>query len=188
MKYFKKIQIPGWEILKEKYNHYISFYETKLFLKLPQSDIPFLEKLILPEIEKQFKTNTFISEAFLFFMKENHNRGMHVDGHILDRSTTYNWGLNFPILNCDESEMKWYDGDYELYPTSSPNGARYLGINWKNTPNEVDSTIINQPTLVYVNIPHTVINYSNNPRLLLSVRFRPDLFDGKLIDLDTETL
>ena len=77
--------------------------------------------------------------------------------------------------------MSWYDGDYKLSVTTKPGGLPYLNVDWNSDPVEVASKIMFEPALVRVNIPHSVKNYSNQARMLLSIRFTPDLFfsDGQ---------
>jgi hypothetical protein len=176
MKYSQSIQISRWQEISEKYNHYVSMVDKVKALHLPKEEFSFLESIVLDDLETQLNSKHRIQRAMLFFMYGNSNRGIHVDGDQLDRSKIPMWGLNIPILNCDNSEMKWYDGKYELEVISTPTGLDYLGLTWLDGPREIESIKIDKPTLIYANIPHTVVNYSDAPRVLLSLRFDPDLY------------
>ena len=88
------------------------------------------------------------------------------------------YGLNIPIMNYENAMMKWYD-----YSDKS---------NWKNDYVEprdllynsrggvpidpskcvvVDQTVIDRPTAVRTDIPHSVDNPNDGARVILSIRF-----------------
>jgi hypothetical protein len=50
-----------------------------------------------------------------------------------------------------------------------------LQIDWETEPSLANWKIIDTPTLVKINIPHHIENLSDLPRLMLSVRFTPDI-------------
>ena len=111
---------------------------------------------------------------------------IHVDGTLENPYTiSYGkvnvksvYGLNIPIMNYENAIMKWYD-----YSDKS---------NWKNDYVEprdllfnsrggvpidsskcvvVDQTVIDRPTAVRTDIPHSVDNPNDGTRVLLSIRF-----------------
>ena len=71
--------------------------------------------------------------------------------------------------------MNWYSGEYTLSETKTPEGLALLKINWNCDPAIIESTVVDVPTIVKVNTPHNVDNRSNKHRLMLSIRWIPDL-------------
>jgi len=175
MKYSKSIEIPRWTEISEKYKHYISVADKLKSIRLPKEELLYLESVISENFKISVGTTPIINDALLFFTLGNKNRGIHVDGDSLDRSHLCKWGLNIPILNCANAEMKWYNGVYDLTVINNPIGLTHLTINWKEGPYEIESLVIDKPVLVHIDTPHTVINYSSDIRIMLSVRFRPSL-------------
>jgi hypothetical protein len=142
----------------------------------------------LGETEKQsikalLKTSRSIAWAILFIQGPRHTQKLHVDGFSTNRKGSRNWALNIPIKNTLDSEQIWYDGRYTLDLKDSLGALKYLDLIWSTEKEEVHREVIAQPTIVRINSPHHVINYSDQSRFMLSVRFDPDL-DGDLpIDL-----
>lgn len=101
--------------------------------------------------------------------------GIHIDGYSMDRKNASNFAINIPILNCEQGYMNWYSGAYELTETKTKEGLKHLKINWKEEPVIAERAIIDSPTIVRVNIPHNVENLSDKRRLMLSIRYVPDL-------------
>ena len=80
--------------------------------------------------------------------------------------------------------MQWFDGDYlhqerEDAPNlDSPYKADEMQLirpKWTGARYLKDSKTLNEPTIVQVNIPHTVHNYSTKTRVVLAIRFTPDI-------------
>lgn len=113
--------------------------------------------------------------AILFGNGPGQSAGIHIDGYSLERKNASNFALNIPILNCEHGYMNWYDGEYELEEDKTKEGLKLLKIEWKEEPKIIERALINEPTLVKVNVPHNVENLSNQQRLMLSIRFVPDL-------------
>jgi len=124
-----------------------------------------------------------LKSAMFFFLKGKKHQGLHIDGFRLDRRKAADIALNVPIENCTDSRMVWYDGEYTAIENSKPplnlatNGPRtkYLELSWKGDPMLLDHVVINCPMLVRINIPHQVVNNSENRRVMLSLRFTPDI-------------
>jgi hypothetical protein len=99
---------------------------------------------------------------------------MHVDGFSTERKGACDWALNIPIASV--GEMSWYGGDYELAKTANGQGLGYLEPVWKTEMRLLDSVSVDRPTIVKINVPHQVINHSTQRRLVLSLRFTPDIY------------
>jgi hypothetical protein len=113
--------------------------------------------------------------AILFGNGPGQSAGIHIDGYSLERKNASNFALNIPILNCEQGYMNWYNGEYELVENKTKEGLKLLKIKWKEEPKVIERALINEPTIVQVNVPHNVENLSDQQRLMLSIRFVPDL-------------
>ena len=113
----------------------------------------------------------------------------HVDGGAIERSPI---GLNLPILNCDNSLMKWWDGSNAKIVNGN---FGYGNIPACRITNEselkcIAETEINQPTFVRTDFIHSVENYNPNPRVLMSVRWVYNKVKGQFFHqvMDYESL
>lgn len=132
-------------------------------------------RLLNVPLAKHGFVNRIPKGAILFGNGPGQSAGIHIDGYSLERKNASNFALNIPILNCDHGYMNWYKGDYDLIENKTKEGLKLLKIEWKNKPEITERALINEPTLVQVNVPHNVENLSNQQRLMLSIRFVPDL-------------
>lgn len=175
--YFKSCELPSWERIVSRYEHMISNAGELHAIELPQKEYAWIYPQLGNTINDVVGTPArIIRGALMFFQVGNHTRGIHVDGWRTSR-VDEKWALNIPIKNCQSSRMVWYDGDYEKTVVLNPIGLPSLHLNWNSEPQEVASCVIDKPTFVRTNVPHTVINYSPQPRCLLSLRFTPELFE-----------
>jgi hypothetical protein len=173
MEFFKEINISNWGTIQlycqSKWDG--KFTTSRSFVG---EELAYLGSMLEPDIKQELGHTVKIKSAIMFINQPGFVQDMHVDGFDPARINASNTALNLPILNCDNGPMSWYDGEY--YLTKSPhNTIKYLKLNWTSGPNLVCKKIINKPTLVKINVPHHIENQSNMPRLMLSVRFSPDI-------------
>lgn len=142
------------------------------------NDVDFM-RFIYNELKEPLEAigfkNTIPKSVILFGVKANTTGSIHVDGFSLERKNASNFAINIPIENCDLGVMNWYGGEYFLSETKTKEDLMYLKLNWKEEPKVVYSEVINSPTIVKVNIPHNVENMMDKHRLILSIRYVPDL-------------
>jgi hypothetical protein len=92
------------------------------------------------------------------------------------------WALNLPILNCQQSYTIWYDAKPKEDITKPvvidgvATTASYVKYK-EETAVEIDRVCSDQALWVNVHTPHSAINYSDKPRIILSLRFSPELDD-----------
>ena len=124
-----------------------------------------------------------VIESLIFQSRPNENPVIHVDGNDVDRTKGSQVALNVPILNCKDSQMIWYDGEYDLsvHTTESNPNVYSLGLKWYRGPNEIFCQEITTPALVRVNVPHRVVNQQDKPRVMLSMRFSPALTFSSIV-------
>jgi hypothetical protein len=174
MKYYNFITLDNWQIIQNKFltnENIIS--SNKNIIMLSKNEQEWIGTQILQNINNFTQIEHKISNAIIFIQKPNIIGTVHVDGITPGRVGHPNWALNIPITNSD-AEMLWYKGKYTLHSNDS-HGVSYLDIQWQSEP-IVDCKIkVNKPVIVNIDAPHSVSNYSNNLRAILSVRFYPDL-------------
>ena len=109
----------------------------------------------------------------LFFKKRNTNPMSYTDCHVdwLNDSPCYT-SLIFPIQNCDNTPMYWYDGEYDLVNHISKNNVASYQIKWKSPGKFLHSVnLVDQPWLCKVNIPHSVYGVGDHYRITCTFRF-----------------
>ena len=176
MKFSIPISIPGWENIAEKYSSWVKFGEEGMHSKLvPTEDWEFILSIVNPAIKKISRVDHKINGCINFFVPPGKTRGIHVDWSSPDWPTKGNWALNIPIANYENSAMEWYAGEYTREMYHRPGGYISDKLTWKTKPVLIESCVINQPTLVYVDIPHDVRNNGTSTRVLMSLRLSPNI-------------
>lgn len=116
-----------------------------------------------------------VSNAIIFGVKPEASIKLHVDGYTLNRDNARNYALNIPLVNCDLGVMHWFGGDYTLTEEKTDEALQYLKITWNSPPHIITSAVIDKPAVVKVDVPHNVHNHSSKHRIILSLRFDPDI-------------
>jgi hypothetical protein len=176
MEYFKEVHIPNWATIQ---SYCISKWDGKFTTSVSflNEELAYLGSLLESDVKQQLGLTVKIKSAIMFINDARFVQDLHIDGYTIERKNASNTALNLPILNCESGPMMWYSGDF--YLTKSPsNTIKYLKINWTTEYKLAATKIINKPTLVCINIPHHIENQSDSPRLMLSVRFTPDIHIG----------
>ena len=173
MDYYKEVIIPNWDEVQQycKLTWDGKFTTAKMFTG---NQLRCLSTLLEPTIQQQTDIAAKIKTAIMFINEPWFKQDMHVDGSTLNRANTSDTALNIPILNCNTAPMMWYSGDFYL-TLAQYKTLKFLEINWTSEYKLAATKIINRPTIVKINVPHHIENHSDAPRLMLSVRFTPDL-------------
>ena len=103
---------------------------------------------------------------------------IHIDSKIRDKGP----GLCIPIIGCEDSWTIFYDiGDVEGKENGSRMTMKYEGsMEWKeDAATEVGRSPSNVPHWNNIFRPHTALTNHNDLRLLLCVRFKPELYDRR---------
>lgn len=186
-KSYHNLNLENWDRLKDRYSSYIDDNITgqKLIIFSQGSEeAEWLEKQILPDLKKYTGLDHKIKVAILGGLCSGNILHEHIDGHYPPKKNSSVWSLNIPIKNYDNFKMLWYDGEYipevrETAPNTTSlfvaDEMQHLRPKWTGIRNLKDSVIINSPTIVQINIPHQVINYSNKTRVVLAIRLTPDI-------------
>jgi hypothetical protein len=146
-------------------------------LNLNEAQIHFLRKpiTIMNEyLQKHYPGIPNLFNCILFHRPGNYPQALHLDCNNNNPPQIMNCAINIPILNCEDSYMEWYNGNYSTSVNSStgPDGIvrKFIDIAWNGQPQIIDKTIIDSPSLVRVGIPHKV-SIINKTRSLITFRF-----------------
>jgi hypothetical protein len=85
--------------------------------------------------------------------------------------------INIPLINCYDAITEFWDTDEDrdlVQYTSS--GSPYIGFD-KNKCRKIDEFTLTKPVIFKTDIPHSVNNYSGQPRLAISLRLVKDPWD-----------
>jgi|Laugresu1bdmlbsd_1035121.scaffolds.fasta_scaffold39422_2 hypothetical protein len=143
------------------------------FLKRPQYILGRYLKENYPDLPSLYN-------CILFRRHGGYQQPIHLDCNNDDPPQGIKCAINIPLLNCDNSYMEWYTGDYEI-SVASVKGRdgivrKHLELIWSDDddddfkPDILDRVIIDTPTLVTVNQPHAV-TVTDRTRCLITFRF-----------------
>ena len=83
------------------------------------------------------------------------------------------WGGEFDVSTI--SNAPDYDSGFKPETRTDVRKLNSLQLTWHGDKHLIDRVVVDEPTIVKVDIPHQVINSSDKVRMLLAVRFTPDL-------------
>lgn len=102
---------------------------------------------------------------------------IHIDDNTFGRCIA----LNIPILNCAGSYTVWYESDEPVKSSADPkslNSAESYSLYYADDKSqEVKRMDANQCAFINVGRPHRPVVEHMLPRVLISARFSPELFD-----------
>lgn len=108
-------------------------------------------------------------------IRHDYQMPVHTDSNNPDRK----YALNFPVINCQESFIVWYDPidpslvQYREYLSGTGTiTAQYYD---RNNVIEIDKAPSDSIMFVNVKVPHNGINLSKDVRAIISLRFTPEL-------------
>lgn len=185
-KSYQEITLKNWDKIRDRYSSKINdnIVGQELVILQDPTELAWLEDNILEDISNLTGLKHKIKLAVLGGLCSGNTLHEHIDGFFPPKPDSSNWSLNIPIKNYENFKMEWFDGDYtptirsESKDDSSPLKAdemQLLRPVWTGNKYIKDSKNIVCPTIVKINIPHTVHNYSNKTRVVLAVRFTPDI-------------
>jgi hypothetical protein len=123
----------------------------------------------VPEIISMFKPLGLDIAMIGFFITHYQVGSIHTDG------TTVPIRINFPILNCENTETKFYRVTGPFKEQSQLNGNGYVQYHPDHC-ELVDSFKLDKAVAMRVLEPHQVVSYTENlPRISCTVAFKQDL-------------
>jgi hypothetical protein len=126
----------------------------------------------IPEIHEMFRPLNLNIKTISFFVTFTAKGTIHKDSgfnHTMPR-------INFPIINCEESETKFYEVNCEPIKMIQPNGENYYRYPNTSKYKHIDSYFLTQPVVFYGSEAHQVCNYGKTqPRISCTVEFHEDI-------------
>lgn len=174
MQLYKHIELADCTAIVERFQGLMPNVATQQSYICTQEDNIWLTDVLESTLGSKLK----LKSAIVFGQGPSSTQAIHVDGNGINRKGASNCALNIPIANCDAGEMIWYSGKFHLSETANTQGLKYLELNWDEEKQIQQSIIVDKPTIVKIDVPHQVINHSDKRRLMLSVRFSPDISIG----------
>jgi hypothetical protein len=173
MTYSHLSTITNWQAIQDKFKDKALLFADKRNLILSAEEQAWVAEQILADINTFTGLEHKVANGIIFIQPPKTKGIIHVDGIKPGREGHPNWALNIPITSSD-AEMFWYDGAYTL-KTEDNRGLAYLDIIWHHGPDLAKTIKVDSPIIVNIDTPHSVTNFSNHTRLILSIRFSPDL-------------
>jgi hypothetical protein len=123
----------------------------------------------VPEIITMFKPLGITIFEIGFFIMHYKIGSIHTDNTVVPIR------INFPILNCEDTETRYFKTTGEPTSRDQPNGNGYRQFH-KDDCELVDSFKLTQPVVMRVTEPHQVIlHHDRFPRISCTVSFKQDL-------------
>lgn len=170
---YKKINLPT-TVLEEIKNCALTEMQDMQFGAM---QLYFLKKpqYILGKYLKQhYPTLPSLYNCILFYRPGGVQQELHIDCDNSEPPELMQCAINIPILNCDDSYMEWYSGEYNADVTAVQGRdgitRKFINLNWQQQPQLIEKVIIDAPTLVNVNVPHRVSKTAQT-RGLITMRF-----------------
>lgn len=79
--------------------------------------------------------------------------------------------VQIPLINCEHSLTELWSSEYGPQVKKTPNGQAYKYFE-RSSCIKVSEFALTQPVIWRTDIPHCVSNYSDSPRLAISLRFK----------------
>jgi hypothetical protein len=106
----------------------------------------------------------------------------HIDYHDLLKETIY--ALNIPIYNCDNTHVVFYRVTKEnilaKHKTQEHGNADDYCEYAESDVEEIEKFYLNTAALFNTQVPHKAINNTNEPRIVLTIRFKSKLDINKI--------
>ena len=139
------------------------------FLKKPQY-------VLGKYLKENYPTLPSLYNCILFRRPGGYPQPIHLDCNNEDPPQGMKCAINIPLINCEDSYMEWFDGNYEIQVATVKGRdgiiRKHLELIWEEDtePRCIERTVIDQPTLVSVNVPHAV-TVIDRTRCLITFRF-----------------
>lgn len=122
-------------------------------------------------------------EMLYFSMGPKRQGEIHVDENYNVNVPVSTFALNLPLLNSQETDMRWFRKKHASIPDSFNTGvyhAKFKILDYSNA-ECIDMVSYTQPTIVNISDYHSVENRSNEPSCFISLRFNCSITKELLI-------
>lgn len=184
---YKKINIENLNLIQNEVLEYLSS-NTRFLLDNGPSGFNGINTLELKLYS--FHLKNFLEKYNLFnrwkntgisVIESNSSLQIHTDSILQNRI----YALNIPIENCENSYTVWYQKKNNLSPKFfyyNTNDGPILYFNYEpENVNEIDRIESKYPVFVNVKEPHKGESFNQNKRILISLRFTPELTEKEIL-------
>lgn len=175
--YYKFVDLPNIEKIADTLYKRLSVEHKTTTIFQSQSLEVFEKFTALNEAIELIKPRSDIANIAIVTCRANSRGPVHVD-ELVDKHKS---AINFPIYNCKDT----YTCFYKILNNAQPNritqshGDPYFDYDVKDI-EEVDRLYLHKAAVFDTQSPHGVINNTNEPRIILSVRFHTPIDITKL--------
>ena len=172
MRPYKAIDIPDFPLIQSQLLELLDQTITDFSYTNTKATTYELVKDKCPRLIEFLDANDLVWDVGRFFVTPPRDGlYIHVDGNS-ERSRIFS--LNLPLLNCEQSEMIWWDNvEVVEYRSHESYGNNIAKMDSENKI-QIASLALTTPHLVRVDIPHSVENNQDNLRAIFSMRFKPE--------------
>jgi hypothetical protein len=197
--FYSPIDIPNLEQIQKEF---VDLFWTKLGDKVPEGSSFLIlddDRSGYPAFIEYINAHGLENKWYTVGFSVTNNKAefpVHVD--YVEGQERY-ISLNIPIINCLNSYIVWYEaelsemGRISIYKDSihnivfpdddSTDTYEANGAFWCKNPSELLRVECAEPMLIHVGRPHRPIVEHNELRVLVTVRFRPELTNENLLNL-----
>jgi len=170
MENFIPVNIVVWQQIIDQYKSSVASQ------RLVDNDLGNLQELLIYDINNiaRNKTNDYqIIGGNLIYFRPGFTQSVRT-AYLPSNWEGYpTWALCLPILNYENIEVSFYEGSYTKTIVTN-DLATFIVPEWNGIP-EVKSTLISGPMLINMDVPFSFKNQSDNPAIILNLRFIPSL-------------
>ena len=177
MKYYKYLPELNWCPVSEKLKQYV-IDNAQTFLTEKNYTINMWNHLnknelftYVPEIIELFKPMNLTIFRMAFFITGSRHSSIH-----RDEDPKTNFRITLPVLNCENTETRFYTTIAETSRIEQPDGVPYNALDPKKC-THVDSYFLDKPVVVRINEPHQVFVEKTAiiPRVSCTIAFNEDI-------------
>ena len=167
MRYYKKLNSLNWKPVQEKVLKYLNDF-SHLYLKQNLFYLKGDTQHVIdnvPEIVELFNGMNLTIKQISFVVLYSSKLNIHID------NTDETARINIPILNCEDTETRFYKIKKSPTLLFKHNNVSYYPLSEEHC-ELIDTVEINVPTIIRINEPHGVfVNHNKFPRITCIVSF-----------------
>jgi hypothetical protein len=172
MKYYRYLDLD-WQACCRQLLHYIKVDCPRLLIPDNSSwrgaDLEDITKKV-PELADMFQPLNLTIRYVAFFISKYQYGTIHIDADLVSKAR-----INLPVLNCENTETRFFTTNAEPKKIFQANGVPLMKID-PSTCTHVDQFYLTQPVVFRNTEPHQVVsNNTNHPRISCTVAFNEDI-------------
>lgn len=175
--YYQPINVPNLSVISKQIDRALPDLVTGKFTLKEVYSINLIEIHLLKKFAPALNDWLFsigldqhLSYAALPWAAPHSKGPIHSDGKCIE-------AINLPVYNCEQGEMIWFDaekmGDITAVPSNNSAKSQIAEfIPYKHNGAKELARVSSQiPAWVNTKIPHRGINFSDRPRIIITLRF-----------------